>query len=162
MTVPAAAPMAGDRRARSARWRCPDCGRGFARRRQPHSCKRLPIEEHFPAGGISRPLLDALVAAIRADVGPCELLSLPCCIHLTATEDFLAVLPKRDQVEVRFTLHRRVHGPRIVACAQTSRSAYKHRVDVAAVEDIDAELLAWIGEAYHLGEVVADAPPAGG
>jgi hypothetical protein len=79
-----------------------------------------------------------------------ELVSLPCCIHLAATDDFLAVLPKRDRLEIRFTLHRRLDSPRIRACSQTSRTSYKHSIDVSQVEDIDAELLGWLREAYRL------------
>jgi hypothetical protein len=106
------------------------------------------VDAHFARGGASRCLFDALLGAVSAHVGPCEVVSLPCCIHLAATDDFLAVLPKRDRLEVRFTLHHRLRGPRVLACAQTSRDTYKHRVDVSSVEDIDSELLGWLREAY--------------
>jgi hypothetical protein len=144
------APPAGNAPAGRARWRCTECGRSFARRRQPHSCKRVPVEAHFASKGTARSLFDALRAAVEEGVGACELVSLPCCIHLAATDDFLAVLPKRDRLEVRFTLHRRIEAPRITGCAQTSRTAYKHSVDVAEVEAIDDELLGWVDEACHL------------
>jgi hypothetical protein len=143
------APIVAGEPGQRARWRCPDCGRAFARRNQPHSCKRVPIEAHFAPDGASRRLFEALLAAVGGHVGPCEVVSLPCCIHLAATDDFLAVLPRRDRLEIRFTVHRRIRSPRIQACAQTSRDAYKHRVDISAVEDLDPELLGWLREAYR-------------
>lgn len=51
----------------------------------------------------------------------CDVLSLPCCIHLVGRYDFLAVLPK------------------LFKC-----------VDIESAEDIDEVVLAWIREAYHL------------
>jgi hypothetical protein len=109
----------------------------------------VPIEAHLEPDGASRRLFEALLDAVNTHVGPCEVVSLPCCIHLAATDDFLAVLPKRDRLEIRFTLHRRLHSPRIQACAQTSRYAHKHRVDVSSVEDLDSELLGWLRDAYR-------------
>jgi hypothetical protein len=144
------APPAGDAPSDRARWRCPECGRTFPRRSQPHSCKRVPVEARFASKGTARSLFDALRAAVEERVGPCELVSLPCCIHLTSTDDFLAVLPKRDRLEVRFTLHRRIEASRITACTQTSHTAYKHSIDVTELEAIDDELLGWVDEACHL------------
>jgi hypothetical protein len=46
-------------------------------------------------------------------------------------------------------VRRPADSPRILACAQTSRDAHKHRVDVSAFADIDPELLGWLREAYH-------------
>jgi hypothetical protein len=149
MAGTASAPIAAGEPGQRARWRCPDCDRTFARRNQPHSCRRVPIEAHVAPDGTSRRLFEALLAAVATHVGPCEVLSLPCCIHLTATDDFLAVLPKRDRLEIRFTVHRRIPGPRISARAQTGRDTYKHRVDISAVEDLDPELLGWLREAYR-------------
>jgi hypothetical protein len=110
----------------------------------------VPIDAHFAGDGTSRRLFEALLDAVNAHVGPCEVVSLPCCIHLAAANDFLAVLPKRDRLEIRFTLHHRLRSPRILACAQTSKDAHKHRVDISVAEDIDPELLGWLREAYHV------------
>jgi hypothetical protein len=93
-------PTAGGRPPRPARWHCPVCGRSFTRRDQSHSCRRVPIDAHFPPQSAARSLFDALLAAIENQVGPCGVVSLPCCIHLAATDDFLAVLPKLDRLEI--------------------------------------------------------------
>jgi hypothetical protein len=131
------------------RWRCPDCGRGFTRVRQSHSCRSVALDEHLRDEG-ARALFERLLTIVRADVGACEVVSLPCCIHLAATYDFLAVLPRRDRLEVRFVLPRRLDDPRITHWSQTGAHAYKHAVDVTDPDDLDPTLLGWIREAYQL------------
>jgi hypothetical protein len=131
-----------------AGWRCPRCDRTFARARQAHSCRTVSLEHHLRHGAVIQALFDRLVGEVERQVGRCEVVSLPCCIHLRGTYDFLAVLPKRDRLEVRFTLARRVVSPRIDRSEQTSRTGHKHRLHLASQEDIDAELLGWIAEAY--------------
>jgi hypothetical protein len=133
-----------------AGWRCPRCGRPFARARQAHSCRTVSLEHHLRHGAAVQALFDRLVHEVEREVGRCEVVSLPCCIHLRGTYDFLAVLPRRDRLEVRFTLARRVESPRIDRSEQTSRAGQKHRVSLASQEDIDAEFLGWVEEAYHL------------
>jgi hypothetical protein len=148
MAVTKGSSTAGALPREKSRWRCSTCGRTFARRGQTHSCTRVPIEAHIPHEGAVRTLFDALLDAVEVEVGPFEVVSLPCCIHLAGTDDFLAILPKRDRIEIRFTLHHRLHSPRILACTEISRESHKHRIDVTGVEEIDAELLSWLREAY--------------
>lgn len=137
--------------ARGALWRCPRCGRAFRRVGQTHSCKTVSLEEHFPHNAASRSLFVHLVTELNSRVGSCEVISLPCCIHLFGTYDFLAVLPRKERLEIRFTLRHELESPRVKHCTQISRSSYKHSVDVEADEDIDDELLDWLNDAYHLG-----------
>jgi hypothetical protein len=136
-------------------WRCPRCNRAFERTRQAHSCRTVSLEDHLRHGPIVQALFDRLVNEVERQIGRCEVVSLPCCIHLRGTYDFLAVLPKRDRLEVRFTLERRVESPRIDRSEQTSRAGHKHRLYLVAPEDVDAEFLGWVAEAYRLREALA-------
>jgi hypothetical protein len=131
-------------------WRCPRCDRVFRRTRQQHSCRTVRLEEHVAPGHAMRPVFDELVARVRREVGDAEVVSLPCCIHLSGTHDFLAVLPRKTRLEVRFSLRRELASPRITHATRISGTTYKHSTDVAAVHDIDDELLGWLREAYHL------------
>jgi hypothetical protein len=133
---------------RSAAWRCPVCQRIFRRARQPHSCRSVDLEDHFRRNKALRPLFGRLLDALHAQVGTCEVVSLPCCIHLFGTHDFAAVLPKKDRLEVRFALGRELKDPKVTRSAQIGRTAYKHSVDVAADGEIDETLLGWLREAY--------------
>lgn len=133
----------------SAAWRCPVCQRSFKRARQPHSCRSVALDEHFRRNQTLKPMVfDRLLDALHRQVGPCEVVSLPCCIHLFGSHDFLAVLPKKDRLEIRFTLRHELRDPRVTRSAQIGRTSYKHSVDVAAAEEIDQALIEWLREAY--------------
>jgi hypothetical protein len=138
-----------------AGWRCPRCSRVFRRTGQQHSCRTVSLEEHLAHGDAMRPVFDELLARVRNEVGAVEIVALPCCIHLCGTHDFLAVLPRKAWLEIRFTLRREIQAPRIKHATRVSGAKHKHSTDVASVQDIDDELLGWLREAYHL----EDAPP---
>ena len=130
-------------------WRCPKCNRAFRRTRQPHSCRTVSLESHLRHGE-QRAHFEHLVDEVNSKVGRCEVLSLPCCIHLVGKFDFLAVLAKKERLEIRFVLKRELASSRVQRSARISKTQYKHCVDVQAAEDIDEELLSWVREAYYL------------
>lgn len=107
------------------------------------------MEDHFHHRDATRPIFDQVVTAIEHRVGDCEVVAIPCCIRLCGTHDFLAVLPRKDRLEVRFTLDHEVDDPRIVQSTQVSRSTHKHSVDLRSPEEVDEEFLDWVAEAYH-------------
>lgn len=135
--------------ARDTEWRCPSCSRVFRRVRQPHSCRTVDLEEHLPRGDALRSLFDHLLSELNSRVGRCEVVSLPCCVHLFGTHDFLAVLPRKERLEIRFTLQRELENSRVKLSARISKTSYKHSVDIRVREDIDETLLSWLREAYH-------------
>jgi hypothetical protein len=136
--------------AAGAGWRCPRCGRVFRRTRQQHSCRTVRLEDHVGPGDAMRPVFEELLARVRREIGAADVVSLPCCIHLCGTHDFLAVLPRKARLEIRFSLRREVESRRITHATRISSAKHKHSTDIATVEDIDDELLGWLREAYHL------------
>lgn len=132
------------------RWCCPSCGRTFRRAGQPHSCHVVALEDHLPAGHPMRPVFDHLLAEVHARTGACEIVALPCCVHLKGREDFVAVLPRKRYLQVRFSLDRELDDPRIRRSAQISRTTFKHVVEVADAADVDEQLLDWLAEAHDL------------
>jgi hypothetical protein len=135
---------------RPAAWRCPKCNRAFARTGQRHSCRTVSLEQHLPQDGALRGLFDDLLQRLDGTVGPSEVVTLPCCVHLCGTYDYLAVLPRRDRLEVRFALDREVVSPRIKRSERISANSFKHSIDLGAAREIDEEFLRWVREAYHL------------
>lgn len=131
-------------------WTCPTCNRQFVRTKQQHSCKHVSIESHFSNKNHAKTLFDHLQTSIKQAIGPYTVLSLPCCIHLSGPYDFLAVLPKKDRIEIRFILHREISSPKRKTSVMVSNTTIKHCIDVQSVQDIDTELLGWLTEAYHL------------
>lgn len=134
-------------------WTCPNCGRIFNKTNQPHSCKSIPLEEHFKGKRLARSLFDNLLDRITGEIGECQVISIPCCVHLFGKYDFLAALPKQDRLEVRFALDREMEAPRIHHCVPMSARVFKICLDLLTEQDIDQELMGWLEESYHLKDM---------
>jgi len=94
-------------------WTCSNCGRIFEKAKQPHSCRKVPLAQHFQSKDKAKEIFDYLVKQIDEKIGKCRIISLPCCIHLFGKYDFLAALPKKDRLEVRFGLDHVLENPRL-------------------------------------------------
>jgi hypothetical protein len=72
-------------------------------------------------------------------------------VHVTAGKGaFLGVHPRANGLLLNIVLDRALESPRLAKVEQVSRSRYHNEVKVAEANEIDAELLAWIAEAYRL------------
>lgn len=131
-------------------WSCPRCGRIFEKTKQVHSCRKIPLEQHFKNKDKARELFDCLVEKIDTKIGKCKVISLPCCVHLFGKYDFLAALPKKDRLEVRFNLSTELDSPRLKIAVKVNSKSYKNCIDIKEKEEINDELLCWISEAYNL------------
>ncbi len=131
-------------------WICPGCGRIFEKAKQPHSCHKIPLEQHFKNKEKAKEIFDNLVGQINSKIGKCQVISLPCCIHLFGKYDFLAALPKKDRLEIRFALDRKLDTPRLKQVVQLSLKNFKNCIDLMTTKEIDGEIIKWLDEAYHL------------
>lgn len=131
-------------------WICPKCRRIFAHNKQGHSCRRVELAEHFKNKALAKTLFDALVLKINTQIGQCRIISLPCCVHLFGRYDFLALLPKKDRLEVRLALNRELESPRLKLAVPLSASTYKNCVDIFTLKEVDAELMGWLKQSYYL------------
>src|SRR4030042_2851910 len=101
-------------------WTCPKCERTLSRLSQPHSCHNIPLEQHFKNKDKAKELFNYLVEQVNSKIGKCQIISIPCCIHLFGTYDFLAALPKKDKLEIRFALDRKLTSQRLKTCVSMS------------------------------------------
>jgi hypothetical protein len=131
-------------------WNCDNCGKSFEKAKQPHSCKKVPLESHFKNKEKAKELFDYLVKKVNSEVGKCKLISLPCCIHLFGKYDFLAALPKKDKLEIRFGLNRKLESLRLKQSVPISANGVKNCININSKKEIDEELIKWLYEAYHL------------
>jgi len=131
-------------------WTCSNCGREFNKTNQPHSCKKVSIESHFANKEKARELFDFLLARIEENIGRCKIISLPCCIHLFGSYDFLAALPKRDGIEIRFALNRVLNTPKLRESIPLSSKTFKNCFDVQNQQELDNEFMGWVKESYFL------------
>ena len=131
-------------------WTCPECGRNFQRPRQTHSCKSVPLEDHFKEKVFARGIFDILVKKIEKQIGKTQIVSIPCCVHLFGTYDFLAALPKKDSLEIRFGLERSLNSQRMREVVKLSAHGFKNCLELKSAKDINIELMNWLKESYHL------------
>lgn len=132
-------------------WTCPKCKRVFHRTKQQHSCASKSLKEHFRNKKDAFLLYGHLLKTIRRDVGKVKEISLPCCIHLFGSYDFLAVLPKKDGVlEIRFALDRKLKNKRIFAAVPVSKSSYKNCLTIQSSKNINPEFIEWLRASYQL------------
>ena len=50
-------------------WTCPKCGRIFKTTNQMHSCKKVPIADHFKNKDLAKDLFDYLVEQVTSKIG---------------------------------------------------------------------------------------------
>jgi hypothetical protein len=131
-------------------WTCLKCGRIFEKAKQPHSCQKIPIEQHFQNKEKAKKLFNYLTEQVNNNVGKCKIISIPCCVHLFGKYDFLAALPKKDGLEIRFALSRKLNTPRLKQSVPMSAKVFKNCFEINSEKEIDNEFIEWLKESYHL------------
>lgn len=110
----------------------------------------MPIKQHFLNKPLAKELFNYLVDQINNNVGKCKIISIPCCIHLFGNYDFLAALPKKDGLEVRFALDRVLDSPRLKVSVPLSQKTFKNCFEIRSNKEFDQEFIGWIKESYNL------------
>lgn len=129
-------------------WTCPKCKRKFERQGQSHSCRPYPLAQHFERKPEGKALYDKLKSVIKKELGTFKVESLECCIHFVRTFTFAAVKILKDRIRVDFSLSRKIKSKRITYFTPMSAHRFLYCIDVMKEDDIDQELMDWIGEAY--------------
>ncbi|MFA6553819.1 MAG: DUF5655 domain-containing protein [Patescibacteria group bacterium] len=133
------------------KWTCPECHRQFAKKGQQHSCATKPLKDHFTNKLEAYKLFQLLLKKIELQIGKIKILSIPCCIHLYGSYDFMAILPKMKGVlELRFALDHTLKNKRIFASVPISSTSHKNCLRITSAIDIDAELLGWLKQSYSM------------
>ncbi|MFH0829513.1 MAG: DUF5655 domain-containing protein [Candidatus Kerfeldbacteria bacterium] len=133
-------------------WRCPKCHRTFVRKNQQHSCTVFPLRQHFEnKQDVAKPLFNKLLRLFRTRIGPCSVVSLPCCIHLSHRgRDFAAVYALKDGLRFHVGASVQLKSRRITQVAKVSAHRYMHSLDVHTAQELDAELMHWLKRSYAL------------
>lgn len=131
-------------------WTCPKCGRSFKRAKQPHSCQTVPLAKHFLNKEKAKEIYNFLTKEIKEKIGDFQIISLPCCIHFFGCYDFLAALPKKDGIEIRFALNRQLKSPGFLTGVWLSGKKYKNCLKIGSRREVTKELIDWLRESYRL------------
>ena len=134
-------------------WDCPGCGRAFASRNQTHTCAPLgDLERHFArAAPAVRATFDRVLAAVSR-FGPVTVLPEKTRIALHVRMSFAAFMPRRRWLGGHLVLARRIDSPRFVRVETYSPRNVVHAFRLASPAEVDAEFVAWLAEAYRVGE----------
>ncbi|MHB1260655.1 MAG: DUF5655 domain-containing protein [Thermoplasmatota archaeon] len=146
-------------------WTCPRCRQVFLARNARHSCDRQAIEEFFGPYPHGLPLFEAVLRAVRA-FGPVEPAATKTQVSFRARTRFawlwipqMALKRGPPDVYLTFDLSHCVDSPRIKEAIQVRPGRWVHHLRLASPRDVDAEVKAWLREAY---EAVASPPPRRG
>jgi|SRR5579864_3571356 len=149
-------------------WTCPECGRAFANRNQSHFCSHVRLVEHFAGrDSIVVETFEALLQAAR-ESGPVTVLPEKTRIAFQVRMSFAAFSLRRRWVDGHVVLARRLESPRFRRIDLISPRNQVHVFRLHDPTEVDAEVRAWLAEAYlvgeqrHLSRSVASAAPPGG
>lgn len=130
-------------------WKCPNCGRRFAKARQWHSCEVKGLEEHFRGRDPElRELFDELVRRLRK-LGPVKVDPVKTAINLTALHHFGAVTVRGNFLRLGFLSEKRIADARIVHVERLGPEKFGHSIVLESVEDLDDVVMDWLAAAYR-------------
>ena len=94
-------------------------------------------------------IYERILTALRA-LGPFEEQPKKTSIHLAHGTGFAGIHPRKTALVLNLRLDRALEGPRISKSEQVSRNRYHNEVKLTSPDDVDAELITWLREAYSL------------
>jgi hypothetical protein len=135
-----------------AMWKCPECGRSFASRNQSHFCSRVQLEEHFK--GREPNVVETFERLLSAaqKCGPVTVVPEKTRIAFQVRMSFAALMLHRGWVDGHVVLARRLESPRFRRIDLISPRNQVHVFRLHEPDEVDAEVEAWLAEAYLVGE----------
>ena len=135
--------------AQKALWRCPGCGRKFAKLKQSHSCRPVSVDSHFEGKDPRlKELFNHLCRELRK-FGPLRIDAVGSGINLIPKHHMGGVRVLKDRLHIGFLVSHPIENPRIARNQQVGPSAFTHAVTLTDKSELDAELLSWLKEAYQ-------------
>ena len=131
-------------------WPCPDCGRSFANRNQPHACGRHALDDHFAGKPEEVRLIFEAFRAMLEALGPVELLPEKTRIAFHVRMSFAQLTVRRHWVLGHFVLARRVDDPAFTRVESLSPRNHVHHFRLERAEEVE-RLRPFAREAYAVG-----------
>jgi hypothetical protein len=133
-------------------WTCPDCRRQFANRNQSHACGRHDLEPHFAGKPAAlREIFNAVLRAVQR-CGPVTVLPEKTRIAFQVRMSFAQLTPRARWMDGHVVLARRLEHPRFHRIDTISARTHVHHFRLTDPGEVDAEVEAWLREAYAVGE----------
>src|SRR5215472_15450354 len=133
-------------------WTCPTCGRPFANPNQSHACARHTLADHLEGKPAAIVALDRHLEAVIQSLGPVLVVPEKTRIAFQVRMSFAAIRLKQRWIAGHVVLARRVESSRFRRIETISPRNHIHSFRLSTPDELDAELIAWIAEAYQVGE----------
>jgi hypothetical protein len=135
-----------------AMWKCDGCGRRFANRNQSHSCGRYTLRGHLRGRTPQALAIYRSFVKLARRCGRFAILPEKTRIAFQVRMSFAAVSFRRDGLNGHVVLARRLENPRFTRIETISPRNHVHNFKLRSLGELDAELLAWLREAYRVGK----------
>jgi hypothetical protein len=133
-------------------WRCLRCGHRFVTKNLWHSCGRYKLADHFKGKPkILRETFGKLVLAAKK-FGRVTVYAQKTRIVFQGRVRFGGAVVKKDWVEGRLWLKRRIKHPRLIRVESYGNLGYGLHFKLQNPNDIDEPLVELMGEAYAIGQ----------
>jgi hypothetical protein len=133
-------------------WKCPKCGRLFANRNQSHFCSHYTLREHLAGKSPSAIALFRDFEKLVKRCGPVRVVPEKTRIAFQVRMSFAAVSLRRDRIVGHVVLARRLENPRFTKIEYISPRNHVHSFCFYSRKELDREVLAWLREAYRVGQ----------
>jgi hypothetical protein len=133
-------------------WKCPKCGRQFANCNQTHACGHYTVEEHLKGKSPRVVSLYKRFAELVEKCGGVILAPSKSRIGFQVRMIFAAVSLNQNSLSCQVVLSRRLENPRFISIQSLSPRNHVHRFRIQSIEELDREVIAWLKEAYRVGE----------
>ncbi len=137
---------------RGALWKCGKCGRVFANRRQSHFCSNYTLREHLSGKSADGIALFREFAKLVKRCGPVRVVAEKTRIAFQVRMSFAALSLRRDGIAGHVVLARRLENARFTRIETISARNHVHSFRFRSREELDGEVLAWLREAYRVGQ----------
>lgn len=139
--------------ATSERWTCPTCGRNFHRSGQSHVCDTTTVEDHLRGKDPTVVALFRAFARAVQDAGTYEYSPIKAQVGFRGQKRiFAGVRLTKRGLEGYLDLPRRVDSSRFRRVSPYTQRLFVHHFVLTAADQLDAEFIGWIQEAYQVGQ----------
>lgn len=133
-------------------WTCPECERRFVNRDQTHSCGRYTVAEHLKGKSSQvKSMYERFVELVKS-CGPVEIVPAKTRIGFQVRMIFAVLSVNKSGLACHVVLSRRLEDPRFTRIESLSPRNHVHHFRIRALEELDDEVVAWLKEAYQVGE----------
>jgi hypothetical protein len=137
---------------RAPLWKCPKCRRLFANRKQSHFCSNYTLRQHLSGKSPAAIALFREFAKLVKRCGPVRVVPEKTRIAFQVRMSFAAVSLSRESIVGHVVLARRLENPRFTKIEYISPRNHVHSFRFHSRQELDRAVLAWLREAYRVGQ----------